>query len=249
MAKKQSSTDTRDSIDENDNTVNSDKSGMEVAGVEAIAETLAESMPGVNEHAIAHEAMVEQEKAEQWAELRDKNGDTFNPSIHRTTKDGEPLLSSKGNLVLRSGRKKGGESKPKSIVGGVSAYTQNSEPEITPQMQARATGKAAANILITLGVQFGGEEFYPIKRDEIGVDEKASLEKAFADYFEATGRTDFPPGVALSIAVAGYIAPRLTMPKTRTRMERFKLWVATKWSNRKIRKQSMEAKQHLKVAE
>jgi hypothetical protein len=67
------------------------------------------------------------------------------------------------------------------------------------------------------------------------------LESAFGDYFEATGKTDIPPGMALTVAIGGYMLPRFTMPKTRSRMGKVKDWFVKKLADRKLRKHGLKA--------
>jgi hypothetical protein len=115
------------------------------------------------------------------------------------------------------------------------------DPEAQAKMQARASGKMAANLLMTLGVVAGGEEWQPLKDPQSGLDEKQMLESAFGDYFEATGKTDIPPGMALTVAIGGYMLPRFTMPKTRSRMGKVKDWFVKKLADRKLRKHGLKA--------
>jgi len=108
-------------------------------------------------------------------------------------------------------------------------------------VQARATGVASANMLISLGRAIGGEEWKPIKNTEYKIDEKLNLENAFADYFEATGKTDIPPGMALTIAVGAYALPRFTMPATQKRAGKVKQWFVKLLADRKLKKHGMKA--------
>lgn len=208
--------------------------------LDQIANTLADSMPEVQQHAIDQEqANVEQQQAE-WSEYRDTDGNPFDPNIHKTNKDGEPTLSPKGKLIKKPGRKKGGANNASQSVIGVKSEPKQS-PEQAAAVQARASGTMAANLLMTLGVVVGGEEWHPVKDPNTGMDEKLMLETAFADYFEATGKTDIPPGMALTAAIGGYMLPRFTMPKTQSRMQKLKGWFVQKLADRKLRKHGLKA--------
>ncbi|AUR98301.1 hypothetical protein NVP1249A_07 [Vibrio phage 1.249.A._10N.261.55.B9] len=204
-----------------------------------IANTLADSMPEVQEHAIEQEKAKTDAEREKWADLEDVDGNTFDPAIHKTNKDAEPTLSRTGKLIKKPGRKGGGGSSSGPSVIGVKQEAKP-DPEQAARIQARASGKMAANLLMTLGIVAGGEEWQPIKDPTTGIDEKQMLESAFADYFEATGKTDIPPGMALTVAIGGYALPRFTMPKTRSRMQKVKDWVVRKIADRKLRKHGLK---------
>lgn len=204
----------------------------------AIAQDLASTMPDVQEHAINAEQQRENDKRAAYADLKDTDGNSFDPSMHKTNAAGEPSLSTKGKLIKKPGRKPGQTSAGQSSVGGV----QGSAPVVDNKaIQARTSGKAAANVFMGLGVALGGDEWKPIADKERGIDEREYLETVFADYFEATGKTDIPPGWALTIGVAGYALPRLGMPKTQARAKgvfgKIKLW----WINRKLKKHGVKA--------
>jgi hypothetical protein len=87
-------------------------------------------------------------------------------------------------------------------------------------------------MLITVGMLVS-DEFAPMRDPASGIDERLMLEASFASYFESKEMTDIPPGVALSFAIMAYIGPRLVMPKTQTRTQRFGNWLGQKWLKRK----------------
>lgn len=210
------------------------------SNLDNIANTLADSMPEVQEHAINHEKEKTDAAREKWADLKDVDGNPFDPAMHKVNKDGEPTVSPKGNLIKKPGRKAGKAPGVSSSVIGVKQEPK-ADPEVQAKMQARASGKMAANLLMTLGVVAGGEEWQPLKDPQSGLDEKQMLESAFGDYFEATGKTDIPPGMALTVAIGGYMLPRFTMPKTRSRMGKVKDWFVKKLADRKLRKHGLKA--------
>lgn len=225
---------------ESSNSENPTEPTSDNSSLDQIANTLADSMPEVQQHAIDQEQAKEEAQAEEWAEYRDTDGNPFDPNIHKTNKHGEPTLSTKGKLIKKPGRKAGGNGvTPKSVIGVKSEPKQSEEQKAA--IQARASGTMAANLLMTLGVVVGGDEWHPVKDPNTGMDEKLMLESAFADYFEATGKTDIPPGLALTAAIGGYMLPRFTMPKTRTRMQKVKDWFIKKMADRKLRKHGLKA--------
>ena len=207
--------------------------------LDQIANSLADDMPDVQQHVIDHEQEKQDRVKNQWADLEDVDGNPFDPNIHKTNKSGEPTLSPKGKLIKKPGRKPG--QNKKSVIGGINTPEQ---PKVSPEEQvrltARASGTMAANLLITFGVVVGGDEWQPKKIESTGTDEKSMLEMAFADYFEATGKTDIPPGLALTAAIGGYMLPRFAMPKTKTRLQKFRDWIVKKWADRKLKKHGLK---------
>jgi len=211
-----------------------------VADLTQIADDLITSQPEVQEHAIAQESAQDDERAAQYADLRDRDGNPFDPAIHKTNGAGEPTVSTLGKLIKKPGRKPA--QKPGaggSTVGGVSPGDGGQAAQV--RAQARASGTLSANLLIQIGIVAGGEEWHPRVNADIGLDEKTMLENAFADYFEATGKTDIPPGLALTVAVGAYTLPRFTMPKTRGRIAKARDAIKKWWINRKLKKHGMKA--------
>ena len=208
-----------------------------------IVSTIEKTKPEISDHAINAYQEKEATIKEAAAGLVDKNGDSFDPAIHKTDSDGNPILTQRGKLSMKAGVKKGGNvsrgttGKNQSFVGGPKPPSQ----EELDKIKCRATGAAAANTIITLGVVVGGDEWQPIKNEEYGIDEKANLENAFADYFEATGQTDLPPNLALTVACAAYALPRFTMPKTKARTSKVMTWFKKKWADRKLKKHGLKA--------
>ena len=216
-------------------------------GVDDFAALVQETAPPVSEHTVAAHDAAEAEKASRFADLRDASGAAFDPEIHVTDANGEPSLTKLGKLKRRPGRKGSPASSANTSRLGTLSSAQKTgqagEPgTATPgAVSPRVAGRFAADALILLGVQIGGEEWLPAVNEEIGLDEKATLEMAFGDYFEAKNIADFPPGVALTIAVLGYAAPRFAKPKTQKRVGRLKGWVARKLAERKLRKEGVRA--------
>lgn len=202
----------------------------------AVFDELLAAMPEPQEHAINMHIEAENAIAEKTSEIKSTHPE-FDPAVHKTDDNGNPVLTASGQLAKKRGRKNGTTAQSKSVVGA-----PQSAPEIPPaNINARATGKVAANLLMTLGVVIGGEEWQPVCNKALGVDEKTMLEGAFADYFEATGRTDLPPALTLTVAIGGYMLPRFTMPKTQSRLGKLKDWVIKKWADRKLKKYGLKA--------
>lgn len=215
-----------------------------IADITEIAADLTATMPEIQQHAIDQENLIENEKVAHFSHLVDKDGNGFDPSIHKTHTNGEPVLTPAGKLSKKPGRKGGGSTGSASKVSKVSPLALKDAPaskEQIAKIQARASGTMTANLLLQIGIVAGGEEWHPHVNHEIGLDEKAMLENAFADYFEATGKTDIPPGMALCVAVGAYALPRFTMPKTQSRLSKFKNAIKSWYITRKIKKHGMKA--------
>lgn len=211
------------------------------ADVQAHAAAIIENIPEPTESAIevhAHEtAQIEQAASG----LVDKNGNSFDPQLHQVDKDGKPKESATGKLMLKRGRKSGAtRSKPKSTVNipGAQGKQEPGQPGLTESQlqQAAVTGNVAASMLVNVSMMIGGKDFAPGKDPATGIDEKAALDSAFTDYFIATGKTDFPPGVALTLTIGMYVLPRLTMPTVQTNLKAKGGRIYTWWQNRKLKK-------------
>lgn len=176
----------------------------------------------------------------EWAHLKDRNGQPFDPEKHQTNPDGSPVVSEKtGKLLMKKGRKRGGKNSASadSIVGGVGAQgKQESGQPVNPEQQARMAGKVSAHLLVTLSTMIGGEDFQPVRDQATGIDEMSALESAFGDYFVATGKTDIPPGAALTLTVAMYVVPRFTRPKVKSRLKSIGGKIYSWWHSRKSKK-------------
>jgi len=229
---------------ENDNKVENENTPPvenEAGSVDTLSGILAESMPEVQDHVV--QAAQEREEALQSETLTDVDGTVFDPEIHRHKKDGSPTVTKLGRFSLKPGKATGDSPRHKPKTGGFVGGTKPDSPKIEPEkIQAAASGKMAANLLMTLGVTIGGEEWNPVTNHEYGINEKDMLEQAFADYFIATGKTDLPPGMVLTVAIGGYVLPRFTMPKTQTRMQKAGSWIKEKYINWKLRKHGVKVK-------
>lgn len=182
---------------------------IEIPSHVAVAgDALIDAQPDVSEHAIAqHDEQVKEAAA---TVERDKNGIAFDATIHTGSR-----LKDGTWRVRRSA--KGLASKVAKPAGSVDAANE---------AQSRAAGAAAAGALFMLGRAFGGEEWAPT------AEEVKMQSDAWSNYFVAKNVRDFPPGIALVIAVGSYAGPRLAMPKTREKMGRAKSWFtlrAIKW--------------------
>jgi hypothetical protein len=196
----------------------------------SVAGALAGDMPDVQPHAIeqARRDADETQAVAASAPVDDK-GTRFDPALHSVDAAGNPVKTAKGTWSLKRGRKGGVGSTlatgAKSTPGASSANVAQASDDAL----ARAAGTQAAELVFLAGMIVGGEEWAPRTDHKVGLDERAMMQQAMANYFAATGKKDIPPGMALSLAIVAYAMPRLGMPKTRTRVAGLKDWLASKW--------------------
>lgn len=154
-----------------------------------------------------------------WAHERDSLDRAFDAEKFATNADGSPRRDKVGRFIPRGlGRK---AAKP---AGENESFVAPEAPPPPPPKamdQFDAAGAAATAATIAVGVTAFGDEWVPRPG------EGENLQAAFAAYFRAKGVADVPPGLALCIALLGYAGPRFTQPKTLTRLQKFKLWLAS----------------------
>jgi hypothetical protein len=221
------------------------------ANVASIADSILGQLPDVQEHAVAQaEAEARGDGGESGSggvssdagsvpgvsnqsSESDASGAKFDPAIHSADRDGKGILNASG--LWRKKRKSKVASGDKPAATAVVVEGQMTEQQ---KAQARMAGVAAAHATVMAGRMFGGDEWIPVVRTvdtgegkKASMDERAMLEGAYGDYFIATGKSDFPPGVALFMALAMYATPRFTMPVTKSRIQSIKEWAARKWLN------------------
>lgn len=187
--------------------------------------------PEANPEAIAAHAEEEKTKLREQANNIDKDGTFFDAKIHAVDKDGNASLT-----VLGKFRKKRGFSKVATQTPGAKI--------IQDQVAARAAGQLAADMVIGGAVALLGPEWIPIgedgKQETLKFDEHSNLRRAFGDYFVAKNITDFPPGIALTIAMSSYAGARLAAGKeTKSRLS--KAW---SWTSEKFNKLFSKAKEN-----
>ncbi len=114
-------------------------------GLTTVGEFLDE-MPEPSEFVIdkAHELAVETKNNP----VTDSDGTIFDDALHMSNNDG-PLLTIKGKFRKKPGRKK---STPDSV------KSQLSVPETGEPVDSEMAAKMAAELLVTLGMQIGGDE-------------------------------------------------------------------------------------------
>ena len=218
-----------DSRDLNPILDSSTSAGPSGAVLSSIGDTLIADAPLPQEHAI-QEFQI-QAKAEL---LKDTKGAEFSDAVHARNSDGSPRKTSGGEWAKKRGRKAGtatgSADVARSVVAAPGAQVGGSGSA------ARTIGEGAATTLITVCRSVGGDEWEPVVRVDLGMDEAANLRKLFGDYFVAKNYKDIPPGVALTIGLLGYAGPRFFMPKTRGRLQIAKEWIFAKYLALRVRK-------------
>jgi hypothetical protein len=163
-----------------------------------------------------------------FAGVKDSLGREFDPVVFRL-KNGQPQVDTRGRFVPAGlGRRTGGalSTIPPDSPAVPAAAAQTAPLPPAPD-EYHLAAQAACRALYALGMLLGGDEWMPEG------DEHTNLVNAAEAYFRAKQFKDVPPGLALTIAVAGYVAPRLSKPKTLSRLEKLRLWWAGLKSTRR----------------
>lgn len=134
------------------------------------------------------------------AGLRDSSGNVFDPNIHAVDKDGKVVVTKTGKFRKRHRSK-----------------IEEPSPQIRQVQSANELGQATANLIFAASITVFGEVMTPLKNDD--VDEPLEMKSAFAAYYQATGKTDLPPGIALLVTIGGYYARRVNHPTFRSRVK------------------------------
>lgn len=218
-----------------------DKPTLGMPGKAALGDVVDESLanqPATSESVIEKQRVESADQKAWIATLVDRHGKRFDPQVHLVGGDGDPLLTTNGKLRLQTGRPK--KARPvdatPSAIGVSRTSSAPGMPGVddeTKRMQAAVTGQAAASATFTIAMILGGDEWRPKPPDKDGVDEAVLVADAYKDYFIAKNIVDFPPGVALSMALFYYAAPRFTQPTTQARTKRAWTWIKTKFRGMK----------------
>ena len=216
-----------------------DNSQIDEVSASDLGPQLVEEMPEVQPHAV--EQADEASKTESaipsgYENYIDTDGNNFNPDIHLTNDQGQPLLTKNNKLRKKRGRRK---------------ITAKNVETNAADLEAQAAGKAAADALVTIGMMFGGNEWEPVAVDSDGkpvaskhsfaFDEKANLDRGFTDYFKTKGVKKFPAEISLVFVILAYVIPRMRMPNTLGRWQKMKANLAGWWAKRRASKKDNKA--------
>lgn len=197
----------------------SDNDSFSFDDLNEVHDNIQDESPEPKQSAIEAAQAVEVETLREQSDNVDSEGTVFNPELHATDKDGNPSVTPLGKF-----RKKRGASKVSTV-----SNAQEQQDKIN---NAKAAASAAVDMSLQSLELLLGPEWKPIQQD--GIDERANLKAATANYFIAKDINDFPPGVALTVVVMAYAMPRVTTGKeTKTRLAKAKVWAAEKLNNLK----------------
>lgn len=189
-----------------------------------------EAMPEPQQHAIdaSTEAQNESHGIKEPVSILggdlDTAGVAWDSSIHATGKDGRGVKTASG-----AWRKKRGVAGQTSKVA--KPVQQVAAEQAASTANATATGAAIAGSIFMLGRTFGGEKWTPTS-DEVKVQTDA-----WANYCIAKNIGDFPPVVAVCIAVLGYVGPRLFIPETKERAGKIKGWFSIRVARWRVKRE------------
>jgi len=145
--------------------------------------------------------------------------ESFDPSIHVSGDDGQPVVTVSGTLRKKPGRKPGriDTSGPAETAAGATlAPAKRAKTKLDVEAN-RAAALALSTQLLKVAVgalKFSiGEEWE--FQDQAEAD---SLKGALATYIEAKGDRAFTPETMLLLVAAGYVMPRFAVPNTRAKV-------------------------------
>ena len=129
----------------------------------------------------------------------------FDPAIHRSDSNGNPLRNKDGSYSKKRGRR------------STSKSMDNSK-----ELACEAAAVSTVDVIVATCIAIGGEEFIPILDEKNGVNETQRMVQAWRSYYAATGIKELPPWVGVAIATGSYAAKRVVMPKTKSRLQKLK---------------------------
>lgn len=204
--------------------------------VDEIIDKKPEPSPGIIEQLKKEEKAVEEPEAENTPVTRVEplpanefgfqvvapnvaDATVFDSSIHATDEQGNPKRNADGSFRKKSGRKPGQGQGPRSSRQPGPPLVDNAD------LEARAAAEVFTSMIFILGTVIGGDEWTPLVKPEIGLNEPESVKNAWYNYFKIVGNVTLPQWVVPLVATGAYVLPRFTMPKTQSRMKRFLTWI------------------------
>jgi len=181
---------------------------QEPSAVDPLSEHVA-GMPEPQEHAIEAERADEQPSESREAGT-DSAGERFDPEIHQTDENGDPIKTKRGTWKKKPGRKKGsasGESKQRqhqSTLGGAESATPPEEQG--PDYYAAARGIMALHYSLSAQLGGGADEAYQGEYVE-GV-------QGWERFCREKGMADFPPSIAVCFFTMSFFMIRYQQRET-----------------------------------
>lgn len=155
----------------------------------------------------------------------DRQGRSFDPSLHEVDEQGNPRLNRDGFLAGKPGRPGKGE-KIQASNPSPSPDREQDKPDAPTASELannQSLAKITTSLFINISVGVFGEEWLPrryrIPDMGVTIDEQLQMQEAFEQYFRAKNMKDLTPGWALVFALSGYAAARMTQPKTQSRFK------------------------------
>lgn len=218
--------------------------------VAALADDIINNAPKVSEHVVNQSGNESASTGAEPTADTDSAGDKFDSAKHSAGSDGKGIKTAKGLWRKKrvAGNSRVGTSA--SAAKAQTAETTKSQSEL--DARARMAGRVAAMSQFMVCSAIFGPEWKPIIQtmkvpDGLGGEVNVTINEAeeqsglWGEYFVATGRTDFPPGVALTIGILSYAGRRATMPETQRRAQSVKEWLAHKWLSWKLKRKETKA--------
>ncbi|MGD9158992.1 MAG: hypothetical protein PVG39_11340 [Desulfobacteraceae bacterium] len=149
--------------------------------------------------------------------------DEFNPDIHRTDKQGNPVRKKDGSYALKPGSGSPKAQAKKSQMGDPGQPGLNA-PEAAPSPGAAEMGRFATETFFALNMQFFGKAAIPTD------DTKLAMTHATSLYMESKGfDKDISPGVMLILVTSGYYAQVLKHQEPRGKVKKVGTWIARRF--------------------
>jgi len=81
-----------------------------------------------------------------------------------------------------------------------------------------------------------GEDFAPVRNEQLGIDELALMQGAWSRYAMQKQWAEMPPSLELAFVMGSYYAGRVMKPKFRTRLSKAKDWLGSKYMAWKVKR-------------
>lgn len=186
-----------------------------------------ESLPEVNQEAIdAFEQKrreADEKLSDEMKNLRDKDGNAFDPEIHETDENGNPKKNYRGLLKMRRGAKK----KKPQPEPGASFVNAEKAPGAEPGESQPAISESYAAAFTVVEMTDGAAIAFIAPEMGASDPEKKFLTDCWAKYLDSKGVSDIPPGVALCMGLLTVYGGKLRHEKPRSKVS--ELWRSVKY--------------------
>jgi len=214
----------------------------------SITETILDSVPSVSEHVIqAENGQLNKPINELGINSINKppeDQNIFNPDIHATDEDGNPIITKSGKYRKKAGRKKSDSVNKDqnfhvndSTIGNTNTEQVLSQPNTQPETVVNTEPENVLNGDAKVLSQVGSLGCSRI-RDLMGggtanKDELEYLESAFYNWSTETG-VAISPTAGLAMAVTVFMLPVVQAPKEKNIITKVKRWIKKLWFKKNI---------------